>query len=233
MGLHHAKAVEVMGFADLVAVADPFAEEARVRESLPAATRFFSDPAVMLREVKPDVVHVVTPPETHVAMARLALEQGAHVYVEKPFALSSADAQEILDFAREKDRKVCAGHQVLFQHSGQHYRNYLPIMRNLVHIESYFSFKTVRRVSGSLMAPVEQVVDILPHPVYLMLDVFEASAGNAASTPCEVLSVDVDARGEVRALLKQGDTPAMLTVTLRGRPIESYLRIVGTNGSLW
>ena len=233
MGLHHVKAVDVMGFANLVGVADPYIEESRVRDSLPSTVRFFSNPSEMLESLRPDIVHIVTPPDTHVAMARLALEHGAHIYVEKPFALSGDDAQEILDLAREKNLKVCAGHQVLFQHSGQHYRKYLPIVRNVVHIESYFSFKTVRRVSGSLMAPVEQVVDILPHPVYLMLDVFEASGKNSASAPCEVLALDVDATGEVRALLKQGDIPAMLTVTLRGRPIESYLRIVGTNGSLW
>lgn len=233
MGLHHIKAIDVLGFAELVGVADPYIKEDMVRESLPASVRFYSDAAEMLRDLKPDIVHIVTPPDTHVDMAMLALEHGAHIYVEKPFALTSNDAQKIIDFAEEKNRKVCAGHQVLFQHSGQHYRNYMPILRKIVHIESYFSFKTVRRVTGSLMAPVEQLVDILPHPVYLMLDAFEASAKDQVTSPCEISSVDVDANGEVRALLKQGDIPATLTVTLRGRPIESYLRIVGTNGSLW
>ena len=233
MGLHHAKAIEVMGFAELVGVADPYAKEALVRESLPAAVRFYADAAQMLQEQKPDIVHIVTPPDTHVAMAMLAMEHGAHLYVENPFALTSSDAQKILDYAQEKGRKVCAGHQVLFQHSGQHYRDYMPIIQKVVHIESYFSFKTVRRVSGSLMNPVEQLVDILPHPVYLMLDAFEASTKDKITSPCEISVVDVDASGEVRALLKQGDIQAMLTVTLRGRPIESYLRIVGTNGSLW
>ena len=233
MGLHHVKAIDVLGFADLAAVADTYADEAQVRSSLPDAVRFYSDPAQMLETEKPDVVHIVTPPDTHVAMARLALEHGAHIYVEKPFALSADDARIILDLARERGLKVCAGHQVLFQHSGQHYRRYMPILRKVVHIESYFSFKTVRRVSGGLMDPVEQVEDILPHPVYLMLDAFEAAGSSQADTPCEVAAIDVHAGGEVRALIKQGDIPALLTVTLRGRPIESYLRIVGSNGSLW
>lgn len=233
MGLHHIKAIEVMGFAELVGVADPFIQEATIAESLPAGTRFFSDPAAMLSALKPDVVHIVTPPDTHVAMAMLALEHAAHIYVEKPFALTSADALKILDYAAEKKLKVCAGHQVVFQHAGQTYRKYLPIIRKIVHIESYFSFKTVRRVGGGLMGPVEQLADILPHPVYLMLDAFEASGKGDRSQPCEITAVDVDAAGEVRALIKHGSVPAQLTVTLRGRPIESYLRIVGSNGSLW
>ncbi|MBZ0071274.1 MAG: Gfo/Idh/MocA family oxidoreductase [Gammaproteobacteria bacterium] len=233
MGLHHMKAIEVLGFSQLVAVADTHVEESKVRSTLPEAVRFFADPVQMLETMKPDIVHIVTPPDTHVAMARLALEHGAHIYVEKPFALSVDDTQTILDFAKERNLKVCAGHQVLFQHSGQNYRRYMPIVRTAVHIESYFSFKTVRRVDGGLMGPVEQVVDILPHPVYLMLDAFEAASTDQIDTPCEVIAVDVHASGEVRAFIKQGDVPAILTVTLRGRPIESYLRIVGTNGSLW
>lgn len=233
MGLHHVKAVDVMGFADIVAVADPYINEDSIRESLPDAVKFYSDPAVMLAAIKPDVVHIVTPPDSHVAMAMLALEYGAHIYVEKPFAPTSGDAQRVIDFAEERDRKVCAGHQVLFQHSGQHYRDYIPVLQNIVHIESYFSFKTVRRVTGSLMGPVEQLVDILPHPIYLMLDAFEAASKDKGTMPCMISALEVDARGEIRALLNQGEIPAMLTVTLRGRPIESYLRIVGTNGSLW
>ena len=41
----------------------------------------------LLAEARPDVVHVCTPPAAHVAAALAALEAGAHVYVEKPFAL--------------------------------------------------------------------------------------------------------------------------------------------------
>jgi predicted dehydrogenase/nucleoside-diphosphate-sugar epimerase len=232
MGLHHVKAITVVGVADLVAVVDPFADEAVVRPSLPDTVKFFRDPAGMLRDMKPDIVHIVTPPDSHVDMARLVLEHGAHVYVEKPFTLTSHSAQEILTLARAKGLQVCAGHQVLFQHSGQHYREYLPVMKEIVQIDSYFSFKTVRRVSGGLMSPVEQLNDILPHPVYLMLDALEAAAPNAGDMPCELRALEVDADGEVRALLRRGKILASLTVTLRGRPIESWLRVTGTNGSV-
>lgn len=232
MGLHHAKAIELTDFVDLVGIADPYVEESVISGKLPSTTRLFSDPAELLTQLEPDIIHVVTPPNTHVSMTMLALDHGAHVYVEKPFALSADDAQKILSYAKEKNRSVCAGHQVLFQHSGQHYRRYLAYIKNVVHIESYFSFKTVRRVQGGLMRPVEQVIDILPHPIYLMLDALEASSKNQASSSYEILINDVDAAGEVRTLLKRGDTSTLLVVTLQGRPIESYLRIVGSNGSV-
>lgn len=232
MGLHHVKAIQVVAVADLVAVTDPYADEAVVRQSLPDAVRFFRDVTVMLKEARPDIVHIVTPPDTHVDMARLVLEHGAHVYVEKPFTLTGDSAQMLLELARTKGLEVCAGHQVLFQHSGQHYREYLPMLREIVQVDSYFSFKTVRRVSGGLMSPVEQLNDILPHPVYLLLDALEAAAPEAGNAPCEVRALEVDADGEVRALLRRGKILASLTVTLRGRPIESWLRVMGTNGTV-
>lgn len=232
MGLHHVKAIQVVGVADLVAVTDPYADEAVVRQSLPDPVRFFRDATAMLKETKPDIVHIVTPPDTHVDMARLVLEHGAHVYVEKPFTLTGDSAQMLLELARTKGLQVCAGHQVLFQHSGQHYREYLPMLREIVQVDSYFSFKTVRRVSGGLMSPVEQLNDILPHPVYLLLDALEAAAPDAGNAPCELRALEVDADGEVRALLRRGKILASLTVTLRGRPIESWLRVMGTNGTV-
>lgn len=232
MGLHHVKAIQVVAVADLVAVTDPYVDEAVVRQSLPDSVRFFRDAAGMLKETKPDIVHIVTPPDTHVDMARLVLEHGAHVYVEKPFTVTGDSAQLLLELARTKGLKVCAGHQVLFQHSGQHYREYFPMLREIVQVDSYFSFKTVRRVSGGLMSPVEQLNDILPHPVYLLLDALEAAAPDAGNAPCELRALEVDADGEVRALLRRGKILASLTVTLRGRPIESWLRVMGTNGTV-
>lgn len=233
MGLHHAKAIGVCQGSELVGVADRFVDPETVRAVLPVGVKIYQNPEQMLRELQPDVVHVVTPPDTHIEMARLVLEHGANVYVEKPFTVTSDGVREIVGLAQQKGLKVCAGHQVLFQHPGQYYRDYLPVIGKVVHVESYFSFKTVRRVGGGLMSPAEQLADILPHPVYLMLDALDAADPATANAPCELVALDVDAEGEIRALLKRGGVPAALTVTLRGRPIESYLRIVAVNGSLW
>ena len=54
----------------------------------------------LLREAKPDIVHVCTPAGTHFAPARQALLAGAHVYVEKPFVEIESEARELLALAR-------------------------------------------------------------------------------------------------------------------------------------
>jgi nucleoside-diphosphate-sugar epimerase len=98
-------------------------------------------------------------------------------------------------------------------------------------VESYFAFRTVRKSSDgrSLLSPVEQLLDILAHPTYTLVDALRASSPDAVP---EISSLKVGVGGDVYALLQAGDTTGVLVVTLRGRPVDSYLRIVGTNGCL-
>jgi predicted dehydrogenase/nucleoside-diphosphate-sugar epimerase len=229
MATKHATAVRLQPGARLVAVADPYLSAEEIHRRFGADVEAFTDAEQLLRTMHPHIVHIVTPPDTHHSLARLCLEHGASVYVEKPFALTFAEAREILDLAASKGLKACAAHQVLFQRAGRRYREHLPVIGKVIHAESYFSFKPVRKRQGSatLTSPVEQLIDILPHPVYLLLD----ALGVEEHTP-ELTAFDVSPAGEVRAVIRQGDTLATLVVSLRARPVESYLRVVGTNGSV-
>lgn len=234
MGQHHIKAIGTLGNAEIVAVVDPVIGEGQLTIEVPTTAQRFSDTASMFKSVNPDVVHIVTPPETHAKLAMMCLENGAHVYVEKPFALNSTDAKTVLDYAGSRKLKVCAAHQVLFQEPGLRYREYIGIIGDLVQIESYFSFKTVRRSPDgrSVLGSVDQLLDILPHPVYLMLSALSHVPDDDGHNAIEIKALNVDHRGEVRAIFEKNSVSALLIVTLRGRPIESYLKITGVNGSI-
>jgi predicted dehydrogenase/nucleoside-diphosphate-sugar epimerase len=229
MALNHATAIRLQPDTRLVAVADPFLPTEEVKEKFGADVEHFKDPLELLTRVRPDVVHIVTPPGTHYDLAVKCLANGASIYVEKPFALTEADATRILDLAQSKGLKAIAAHQVLFQRAGQLYQKYLPMLGKLIHVESYFSFKPVRRRpdGGAPLSAEDQLIDILPHPTYLMLSALESTGGKP-----ELTALDVDADGEVRAVVRCGSALATLIVSLRARPVESYLRVVGTNGSV-
>ena len=231
MAQKHATAVRLQPQTRLVAVGDPYLSTADVHERFGSDVAAFRDARELLATARPDIVHIVTPPHTHFELARLCLENGANVYVEKPFALSSREATEILDLADSRGLRACAAHQVLFQRAGQLYQTHLGMIGELIHVESYFSFKPVRRRpdGGPPASAVDQLIDILPHPVYLLLSALEARGGTGVA---EVTALEVASGGEVRAVIRQGNTLATLIVTLRGRPIESYLRVVGVNGSV-
>lgn len=231
MGLHHAKAIQASRGGRLAAVADPAADATTLASVLPPDAKVFTSATDLLKTVKPDVVHIVTPPATHADLARLCLEHGAHVYVEKPFTLTTAEADAVLDAAKRAGRLVCAGHQLLFEAPARALRSALPLIGRVVHVESYFAFRPVRksRDGRSLMSPIDQLLDILPHPVYTLLGALRASDPDVVP---EIESLSVRSEGEVHAVLRAGESTGVLVVTLRGRPIDSYLRVVGTNGCL-
>jgi predicted dehydrogenase/nucleoside-diphosphate-sugar epimerase len=235
MGLHHAKAVSLLPNAELVAVADSDADPEVIGKDLPAGIRLFRGASELLESLGPDVVHICTPPPTHIPLAELAVKNGAHVYVEKPFALGANEAEQLIALAQRLGRKVCAGHQLLYEGPALEARKLLEKIGRVVHVESYFAFRPVRRsLDGrGVMPPTDQLLDILPHPVYLLLHFLEMGLPPGCAAPVELRGLEIRTNGSVHGILRCGDATGTLAVTLEGRPVESYVRIVGTNGSLF
>jgi predicted dehydrogenase/nucleoside-diphosphate-sugar epimerase len=232
MGHHHARAIERLSdSATLIGVADPepSAREA-VRRAWPAVEAYSSLEALLAQRAV-DVVHICTALETHAPLATLALESGCHVYVEKPFAATRAATERIIALAEARNLTVCAGHQLLYEPPARESLKLLPAVGRLVHIESFFSFRTVRKGSSGripLRADL-QLLDILPHPLSLLLR-FLAEA--APSEQSEIVAIRRSTGGTVHALIRRGDLTGVLAVTVEGRPVESYLRLVGVNGAV-
>jgi predicted dehydrogenase len=106
----HLPALEGIGGATLVGGADPDPER-RARAAARWKLTTFESVAALLRDAKPDVVIVCTPPETHVQVGTLALQSGAHVICEKPIAPSVDEADRLLDAARAAGRRVAMNHE--------------------------------------------------------------------------------------------------------------------------
>jgi predicted dehydrogenase len=111
MGASHARAYHrLAGDFRIVGLVSrgPASREALAQElgGLPT----FADFEQAYAAVKPDVVSINTYPDTHAAIARTALRGGSHLFVEKPLAETVAEAQQIVDLAREHRRKVVVGY---------------------------------------------------------------------------------------------------------------------------
>jgi predicted dehydrogenase len=100
----HAATLQQLDGINVVAVCD--LDEARARKLADHAAIYTDWRELMSRE-KPDAVFVCTPPLTHREVAVAALEQGIHVYLEKPIARGMEDARAIVDVAA-RSRSVCA-----------------------------------------------------------------------------------------------------------------------------
>jgi myo-inositol 2-dehydrogenase / D-chiro-inositol 1-dehydrogenase len=99
----------VMGIADI----DEGRARSLVGEHAPHA-KVYTNASAMLRAIEPDVVYITTPPPLHRAQATEALQLGAHVVLEKPIALTVADAEAIGMVADEMKRQVHICHQLRY-----------------------------------------------------------------------------------------------------------------------
>jgi predicted dehydrogenase len=61
-----------------------------------------------------DAVAIVTPVSFHYELARKALENGKHVFVEKPFTATSAQAEDLIELAESKNLQIMVDHTFLF-----------------------------------------------------------------------------------------------------------------------
>ena len=73
-----------------------------------------ADASEVITSSEIDVVAIVTPVWTHFELAKAALENGKHVFVEKPFTSNVAQAEELIELAEQKNLKIMVDHTFLF-----------------------------------------------------------------------------------------------------------------------
>jgi predicted dehydrogenase len=100
--------VDVLGVCDL---SPSLAESTAERFGIPA---WYTDHRRLLDEVRPDVVHVTTPPISHFPLAMAALDAGAHVIVEKPATVTRAELETLIDHASQRGRVLVEDYNYIF-----------------------------------------------------------------------------------------------------------------------
>ena len=116
MGGAHCFAASTMPEYELVAVCD-IAEGPREKSAASFGALAFADVEVLYASGLIDAVILATPPSTHVALVRDALDAGLHVYCEKPFVIDAADGYALGEAASAAGKIVQVGFQYRFQPS--------------------------------------------------------------------------------------------------------------------
>ena len=110
MGTSHARAYhQLQGFEIVGLVSRKPESREKLSQELGGYPTFASFEEA-LQATKPDAVSINTYPDTHSEYIRAALKADAHVFVEKPLALTVEDAQDLVDLAHEKGRKMVVGY---------------------------------------------------------------------------------------------------------------------------
>src|SRR5262245_66549103 len=85
----------------------------RVRRTYPTIA-VTTNPADVLTSPEIDAVAIVTPITHHFPLAKKALENGKHIFVEKPFTAQAAQAEELIEIAQRKNLRIMVDHTFLF-----------------------------------------------------------------------------------------------------------------------
>ncbi len=100
--------------AEIAAVCDKSsAARRRVHKTYPNVY-VAADASEIMTSPDIDAVAIVTPVWTHFELAKTALENGKHIFVEKPFTSNVAQAEQLIELADKKNLKIMVDHTFLF-----------------------------------------------------------------------------------------------------------------------
>jgi predicted dehydrogenase len=111
-----------------------------------------------------DAVAVITPVSTHFELAKRALENGKHVFVEKPFTATAAQAEELIELAEKKNLVIMVDHTFIFTGA---VRKIKQIIEDRVLGDLYY-YDSVRVNLGLFQPDVNVVWDLAPHDFAVM-----------------------------------------------------------------
>ena len=198
------------------------AEQLAVRYGIPAHYSSFD---AMLAEVRPDVVHIATPPGAHLELARRAFEAGAHVYVEKPLAPTLEAARALLGAAEAAGRKLTVGYTYLFDPPARRLRVLIAegVLGEVLHVESFYGYDLAGPFGRGMMADPNHWVHRLPGGL-LQNNIDHLINKIAEFLPAE--AVEVDARGGRQRAMRYHDvrdrTFDELRLRLRADGVSAY-----------
>lgn len=123
-----------------------------------------SDPDEILHSPDIDAVAVITPVWAHYELAKRALENGKHIFVEKPFTSNSAQAEELIELAAKKNLKIMVDHTFLFTGA---VRKIKELTESGALGELYY-YDSLRVNLGLFQHDVSVIWDLAPHDLSIM-----------------------------------------------------------------
>jgi predicted dehydrogenase len=111
-----------------------------------------------------DIIVIATPVKTHYESAKKALEKGKHIWVEKPFTSTTAEAEELISIADRKNLKIFVDHTFI-------YNGAVRKMKELVESDelgNVIYFDSERINLGLFQKDVNVIWDLAPHDLSIM-----------------------------------------------------------------
>jgi len=231
----------VVGVCDLEIL---MAEQVALRYGI---AKFYDHFERMLEAERPDVVHITTPPQSHLSLALAAIDAGCHVYVEKPFTLDAADARKLLARAEQAGRKVTIGYSYLFDPPALDMSTLLAqgVLGDIVHVEVFYGYNLAGAFGSAILGDAGHWVHRLPgrlihnnvdHILYRVTELLEddrpkLTAFASVRRPNRVGDSRDQMQDELRMVIEGARTTAYGTFSSHIRPAGYFVRVCGTKNT--
>jgi predicted dehydrogenase len=135
----------------------------RAQNAYPAV-KITPDASDIISSTDIDAVAIVTPVWTHYELAKAALENGKHVFVEKPFTSTAAQGEELIDLASRKNLKIMVDHTFLFTGAVKKINELITEGA----LGKLYYYDSTRVNLGLLQHDVNVMWDLAPHDLSIM-----------------------------------------------------------------
>ena len=228
---------------ELVAVCDRSKAAASFAQTRFHAARAFTDHRAMLADARPDVVHILTPPHTHVPIARDCLDAGAHVICEKPMASNAEETSGLLDYAAKRSRLLVESRNYLFNDQVIEVGRIIASGKlgevrevDLILSLDFLSgpFGDLNLAGPGVDLPAGAVHDFLPHLAYLLL-VFAGHSGDVDDVQGRLANLSGNTRAgfdHLDALVVANKVRGRIRITSDVGPDSFRVYVRGTESSL-
>jgi predicted dehydrogenase len=150
--------------AQVIAICDKSENALRRAKQLYPGVRVTSDWHALVEAADIDAVAVITPVWTHFNLAKSALRNGKHVFVEKPFTATSAEAEELIELAERNRLKIMVDHTFLFTGAVKKIRQLIDENQ----LGRLFYYDSTRVNLGLFQHDVNVVWDLAPHDLSIV-----------------------------------------------------------------
>jgi predicted dehydrogenase len=130
-----------------------------------------ADPLNVLLSTEIDAVAIVTPVWTHFELTKAALENGKHVFVEKPFTSNAAQAEELISLAEKRNLRIMVDHTFLFTGA---VKKISQLMDEGILGKLYY-YDSIRINLGLFQHDINVLWDLGPHDLSIMDHLIKAT----------------------------------------------------------
>lgn len=228
---------------EVTAVCDPNLDNANSVAKKYKVPKVYSSLKEMLENEKPDAVHINSPTQTHAELAILAMKNGCHVLVEKPFSADAKEAREMMKVAEKEGVICCVEHPLLYHPAMIQVRQWIQdgIIGDIMQVEAWFGTDFSNNIgvpflrynakdSWIYQLPGALFQDFMPHPLCLVMDVMGEVTDVTVRSKYNKLVPHMKT-DELRLILENEKTIGTLSLSFGASPRHIFFNVFGNKNT--